>query len=159
MQKIITFLWFDQQAEEAAKFYCSVFKNSKILSVSHYGAGAPMPAGTVLTVAFQINGHEFTALNGGPQYHFTEAVSLAVMCDSQEEIDHYWQALTANGGEPGPCGWLKDKYGLSWQVVPSKLEKLLTDPNPAKSSAVMQAMMPMQKLDIATLQRAHDSVG
>jgi predicted 3-demethylubiquinone-9 3-methyltransferase (glyoxalase superfamily) len=149
MQKITPFLWFDTQAEEAAAFYTSVFKNAKILSTIYYPEGSPMPAGTVLTVQFELEGIQFTALNGGPEYKFTEAVSFAIDCQTQEEVDELWGKLTADGGEEGSCGWLKDKYGVSWQVVPSGLDQLLSDSE--KGPKVMQVMMPMKKLDIKTL--------
>ncbi|MGH8540309.1 MAG: VOC family protein [Stenotrophobium sp.] len=153
-QKITPLLWFDTQAEEAAKFYTSVFKNSKIVSVSHYGDGMPMPKGTVLTVAFEIEGQKFTALNAGPQFKFTEAVSFVVDCETQAEVDYYWDKLTADGGKPWQCGWLKDKYGLSWQIVPAILPKLASG-DPARSGRVMQAMMQMVKLDIKKLEEAY----
>jgi predicted 3-demethylubiquinone-9 3-methyltransferase (glyoxalase superfamily) len=149
MQKISPFLWFDDQAEEAAKFYVSVFKNSKMGAVSRYGDGMPLPKGTVMTAAFEIHGQKFTALNGGPQFKFTEAVSFVVNCDTQNEIDDYWEKLTAGGGKEVQCGWLKDKYGLSWQIVPTALPELAK-----KSPKVMQALMHMKKLDIAALQKA-----
>jgi predicted 3-demethylubiquinone-9 3-methyltransferase (glyoxalase superfamily) len=154
-QTIKTFLWFNGNAEAAANHYVSIFKNSKITAISRYGEGAPMPKGTVLTVAFELDGQEFLALNGGPQHKFTEAISLLVQCESQEEVDAYWSKLTAGGGQEGPCGWLKDKFGLSWQVVPSRLGQLMTDQDAAKSTRVMQAMMQMKKLDIAGLERAY----
>ena len=153
-QKITTFLWFDDNAEEAMKHYVSIFKNSKILSVTRYGEAGPGPAGTVLVGSFQIEGQEFTALNGGPQYKFTEAISLVVNCDSQKEVDDLWTKLS-EGGAPGQCGWLKDKFGLSWQIVPRVLIELLQDKDPVKSQRVMQAMMQMTKIDIAGAQRAH----
>lgn len=156
MRKIVPCLWFDTNAEEAVNFYTSIFKDSKIISVSRYGKGAPMPEGTVLTIIFQMNGQEFMALNGGPEFQFTEAISLFVDCDSQQEVDEYWSKLTANGGEESQCGWLKDKYGLSWQIVPNELGKLLSDPDPAKSQRVMQAMLQMKKIDVAELERAYD---
>jgi predicted 3-demethylubiquinone-9 3-methyltransferase (glyoxalase superfamily) len=152
-QKITTFLWFDNNAEEAMKHYVSIFKNSKILSVTRNGKAGPGPAGTVLVGSFRIEGQEFTALNGGPQFKFTEAISLVVNCDSQKEVDYFWTKLSA-GGAPGQCGWLKDKFGLSWQIVPRVMIKLLQDKNPAKSQRAMQAMMQMTKIDIAELQRA-----
>jgi predicted 3-demethylubiquinone-9 3-methyltransferase (glyoxalase superfamily) len=159
MQKITPFFWFDSQAEEAANFYVSVFKNSKILNVSRYDAAsakaAGRPAGSVLTVAFSLDGHTFNALNGGPIFKFTEAVSFAVSCETQDEIDYYWDKLSA-GGEEQPCGWLKDKFGLSWQVVPSALGKLLSDPDPKKSQRVMEALLRMKKLDLKALERAYD---
>lgn len=156
MQKITPCLWFDTQAEEAANFYVSVFKNSKILDVSRYGEGGPMPAGTVLVVNFELDGVRMQALNGGPAFAFTEAISLSVDVPTQDEVDSLWDTLTADGGQEGQCGWLKDKYGVSWQIVPSVMAGLLADPDPAKAAATMQAMMPMRKLDIAALQAAHD---
>jgi predicted 3-demethylubiquinone-9 3-methyltransferase (glyoxalase superfamily) len=150
-----TCLWFDGQAEEAAHYYVSVFKNSRIGRVSHYTEGAMQPAGTVLTVEFTVNGHKFVALNGGPQFKFTEAISFQMFCQNQEEIDYYWTKLTEGGGEPGPCGWLKDRYGLSWQVVPERLDDMISDPDTAKSSRTMQALMSMGKLDIAALEKAY----
>ena len=149
MQKITPFLWFDSQAEEAAKFYVSVFKHSKMGGVSRYGDGMPLPKGTVMTAAFEIEGQSFVALNGGPQFKFTEAVSFVVNCDTQKDIDYYWDKLTAGGGKEVQCGWLKDKYGLSWQIVPAALPELVR-----KSGRVMEALMHMKKLDIAALQRA-----
>jgi predicted 3-demethylubiquinone-9 3-methyltransferase (glyoxalase superfamily) len=147
--KITPFLWFDSQAEEAAKFYVSVFKDSKMGQVSRYGEGMPLPKGTVMTAAFEIEGQPFIALNGGPQFKFTEAVSFVVNCDTQKEIDHYWDKLTSGGGNEVQCGWLKDKFGLSWQIVPSALPELVK-----KSDKVMEALLHMKKLDIAALQRA-----
>jgi len=154
MQKITTFLWFDRQAEEAARFYVSVFTNSRIVKTVRYGAAGPGPTGSVMTVAFELNGVPFTALNGGPLFHFSEAISFVVNCQSQPEVDALWQKLSA-GGEPGRCGWLKDKYGLSWQVVPTVLPVLLSDPDAAKAQRTMQAMLNRDKLDIAGLERAH----
>jgi predicted 3-demethylubiquinone-9 3-methyltransferase (glyoxalase superfamily) len=154
--KITPFLWFNNNAEEAVNFYTSIFKNSKILDMSRYGEGAPMPAGTVMSATFELEGQQFMALNGGPEYRFTEAISLYVDCKTQAEVDELWAKLTADGGEEGPCGWLKDKFGLSWQIIPSALGELLGDPNPAKSQSVMQAMFQMKKLDIAKLQQARD---
>lgn len=153
-QKITPNLWFDDQAEAAAKFYVSVFPNSEILNVTHYTDAGPKPAGTVLTVTFRLDGEEFTALNGGPEFTFDEAVSFMIDCESQAEVDYYWDKLTADGGEPGPCGWLKDKYGLSWQVVPRRLMELTQDDDPARANRVMQAMFKMSKLDVAALERA-----
>ena len=159
-QRITPCLWFDRQADDAAKFYTSIFKNSRIGAISRYGeAGREihgMPAGTVLTVAFELDGHSFTALNGGPQFTFNEAISLQVNCDTQQEIDHYWNRLS-EGGDPRSqqCGWLKDQFGLSWQVVPTVLPRLMTDPDPKKSERVMTALLQMKKLDIAALERAH----
>lgn len=160
MQKITPFLWFENQAEEAANFYVSVFSgvkgtnaDAKVLSVSRFGEGAPGPAGTVMTAAFQIHGQEFTALNGGPQFNFTEAISFAVSCETQEEVDYLWEKLT-EGGEESQCGWLKDKYGLSWQIVPSILGELLQNEDPEKAQNVMKAMLQMHKMDIKTLKQA-----
>jgi predicted 3-demethylubiquinone-9 3-methyltransferase (glyoxalase superfamily) len=155
MQKITTFLWFDNQAEEAMNFYCSIFKDSKILSVSRYGEAGPGPKGQVMTGTFQLNGQEFMALNGGPEFNFTEAISLFVNCETQQEVDELWKKLSA-GGEEGPCGWLKDKYGLSWQIVPSLLGKLLGDKDAAKAQRVMQAMLKMKKIDPRILQQAYE---
>ena len=155
MQKITTFLWFDQQAEEAMNLYVSLFKNSKVLSVSRYPEGGPMPAGTLMTATCQLDGQEFMALNGGPEFKFTEAVSLFVTCETQAEVDHFWDHLS-EGGEKSRCGWLKDRFGLSWQIVPTALGELMGDPNPRKAQNVMQAMLQMDKLDIAALQAAHD---
>ncbi|MFJ4686873.1 VOC family protein [Streptomyces sp. NPDC091377] len=151
----ITCLWFDGQAEEAARHYVSIFKNSGIGGITHYGEGAPQPAGSVLTVDFTANGHKFVALNGGPQFTFTEAVSFQILCDDQAEVDHYWDKLTENGGEPGPCGWLKDRFGLSWQVVPARLTAMISDPDPQKAARTTAAMMAMGKLDIAALEKAY----
>ena len=153
MQKITTFLWFDHQAEEAASFYTSLFKNSRIVSVSRYGEGAPMPKGTAMSVTFELAGQEYMALNGGPLFKFTEAISLFVKCDTQQEIDHFWEKLS-EGGQKSRCGWLKDKYGLSWQIVPVVLGQLMSSKDPEKSKRVMQALMKMDKLDIQGLQQA-----
>ncbi len=155
MQKITPFLWFDTQAEEAAKFYTSIFKNSTIEKVARYPEGGPAPAGAVMTVAFKINGQDFLALNGGPRFNFTEAISFVVSCETQEEIDHYWDNLL-KGGTPQACGWLKDKYGLSWQIVPSILSKLFTSSDPEKSKRAMEAMMKMVKFDIKALEEAYE---
>ena len=155
MPKITPMLWFDNQAEEAARFYVSIFPNSKIGAIARYGDGGPGPKGSVMTVAFQLDGQDFTALNGGPQFKFTEALSLVIACKTQKEIDDYWAKLS-KGGEEGPCGWLKDRYGLSWQVTPAIIPELLTDADPAKSNRVMQAVMTMKKLDIETLKRAYE---
>lgn len=155
MPKISPFLWFDTQAEEAANFYTSIFKNSKIVKISRYGEGAPRPKGSVMTVAFTLDGQEFTALNGGPLFKFTEAISFIVNCKTQEEVDHYWAKLLA-GGEESRCGWLKDKYGLSWQIIPTVLGEMLSDPNPQKAKRVMEAMLAMKKIDIAGLKKAYD---
>jgi predicted 3-demethylubiquinone-9 3-methyltransferase (glyoxalase superfamily) len=150
-----TCLWFDDQAEEAAHYYVSVFKNSGIGDVTHYTEGAPRPAGTVMTVDFTANGQKFVALNGGPEFKFNEAISFQILCASQEEIDYYWTKLTEGGGEPGPCGWLKDKYGVSWQVVPGRLLELVSDPDPEKAARATKAMLSMGKLDIAALEKAY----
>lgn len=157
MQKISPFLWFNDQAEEAANFYVSIFKNSAILGVSRYGEGAPHPAGSAMSVTFVLDGLECTALNGGPLFTFTEAISLFVTAETQDEVDDLWEKLTSGGGAPSQCGWLKDKYGLSWQIVPPVLFELLGDPDPEKSGRVMQAMLGMSKLDIAGLRAAYDS--
>ena len=149
--KITTFLWYDTNAEEAAKHYTSIFENSKIGQVARYGEGGPGPKGSVMTVQFTLDGVEFTALNGGPQFKFTEAVSLVVHCETQKEVDHFWSKLSA-GCEEGPCGWLKDRVGLSWQIVPNALPRLLADPK--KAERVMGAVMQMKKLDIARLEEA-----
>jgi predicted 3-demethylubiquinone-9 3-methyltransferase (glyoxalase superfamily) len=154
-QKIVTYLWFDRQAEEAAQFYTSIFKHSKIVGVQRYGDGAPMPKGTAMVVNFQLEGQDFIALNGGPHFKFTEAISLLVNCESQKEVDDLWSKLTADGGAESMCGWLKDKYGLSWQIIPTVLMELLQDRNPKKARAAMQAMLQMKKIDVAELQRAH----
>jgi predicted 3-demethylubiquinone-9 3-methyltransferase (glyoxalase superfamily) len=153
MPKISPFLWFDNQAEEAMAFYTSIFKNSKIGNVSRYGDAGPGPKGSVMVASFELDGMPFTALNGGPMFKFTEAVSFYVDCDSQEEVDYYWDKLSA-GGSPSQCGWLKDKFGLSWQIIPSALPKLLGDPDRAKANRVMQAMLQMRKIDVAALQKA-----
>lgn len=157
MPRISPFLWFDTQAEQAAQFYVSVFPNSKITDVTHYGEAGPRETGMVLTVAFELDGQPVTALNGGPEFTFSEAISLWIDCADQNEVDYYWDALIADGGQPNVCGWLKDKFGLSWQVVPREFPALLSDPDPARSQAAMKAMMGMQKLDIAALRAAADS--
>jgi len=158
MQKITPFLWFDDRAEEAASFYTSIFKNSKIVNIARYGdAGAQVtgrPKGTVMTVAFQLEGEEFVALNGGPQFKFTEAISFVVNCQTQHEVDEYWKKLS-DGGREVQCGWLKDKYGLSWQIVPTILSEMLNDPDPKKSERVMKAMLQMKKIDIKGLKQAY----
>jgi predicted 3-demethylubiquinone-9 3-methyltransferase (glyoxalase superfamily) len=161
MQKITPCLWFDNQAEEAAKFYVSVFKDAKILNTSYYEGKevekvSGMKEGTVLTVLFELNGEKIMALNGGPIFHFSEAVSLMIDCKDQEEVDYFWSKLTADGGEESQCGWLKDKFGFSWQVVPSVMDKLMKSDNPKKSEAAMNAMLKMKKLDINALQEAYD---
>ena len=153
MQKITPFLWFDNQAEEAMNHYTSIFKNAKVGNVSRYGEAGPGPAGSVLTASFELDGLQFTALNGGPHFKFTEAISLYVNCETQEEVDYYWEKL-CEGGQPSRCGWLKDKFGLSWQIVPSALPRLLSDPNHDKANRVMQAMLQMKKIDVAKLEQA-----
>ncbi|EGX56248.1 DNA-binding protein [Streptomyces zinciresistens K42] len=150
-----TCLWFDGQAEEAAHFYVSVFEDSGIGAVARYPEGAMQPAGGVMTVEFTLNGQRFLGLNGGPEFKFTEATSFMVFCENQEEIDHYWARLTEQGGEPGPCGWLKDRFGVSWQVVPARLQAMVTDPDPAAAARVTKAFMAMGKFDIAALEKAH----
>ncbi len=152
-QKITPFLWFDSNAEEAMNFYVSVFKNAEVLSVSRYGEAGPGPEGSVMVASFRLDGQEFLALNGGPQFTFTEAVSFLIDCQSQEEVDYFWDRLS-EGGEAGPCGWLKDRFGLSWQIVPAVLEELLTDPDPVRAQNAMKAMLQMGKLDIEGLKRA-----
>jgi predicted 3-demethylubiquinone-9 3-methyltransferase (glyoxalase superfamily) len=146
-------LWFDTEGEEAATFYTSVFPNSRILHVARYGEAGPRPAGTVMTVSFELDGQKFLALNGGPEFTFSEAISFQVHCESQEEIDAYWSKLS-EGGEEGPCGWLKDRFGLSWQIVPTRLEELLGDPDPERAQRAMKAMLAMRKIEIAELERA-----
>ena len=155
MQKITPFLWFDDKAEEAMNFYVSIFKNSKRGRISRYGEAGPGPKGTVMVATFQLEGQDFMALNGGPHFKFTEAISLVVNCESQDEVDAFWEKLS-EGGSKGQCGWLKDKYGLSWQVVPTALGKLMSDPDPEKSKRVMTAMLKMTKMDIQGLQQAYD---
>ncbi|MGW7524328.1 VOC family protein [Streptomyces sp. NPDC054783] len=150
----VTCLWFDGQAEEAAQYYVSVFKNSSIGRVGRYTEAGPGPAGSVLVVEFTANGQKFVALNGGPQFKFNEAISFQIMCSEQEEIDHYWAKLTEDGGEGGPCGWLKDKYGVSWQVVYDRMPDLLGDPDQEKATRTMKAMLAMGKLDVAALEKA-----
>jgi len=160
MQRITPFLWFDDQAEAAANFYVSVFKNSKITGTSHYTGEEPSgQKGSVMTVSFELDGQEFVALNGGPRFKFTEAVSFVVNCETQEEIDYYWESLTADGGEEVQCGWLADKFGLSWQVVPTKIREWMEDKDPARTQRVMHAVMQMKKLDMAAMQRAYDGKG
>jgi predicted 3-demethylubiquinone-9 3-methyltransferase (glyoxalase superfamily) len=156
MAKITPWLWFDTEAEDAATFYASVFKNSKILSVDRYGDVGPGEPGSVMTVAFELNGQEFVGLNGGPAFDFNESVSFMVSCDSQDEVDHYWNRLCEGGGQESQCGWLKDKYGVSWQIVPTELHELLGDPDPQRAQRAMQAMLTMSKIDIAVMRQAAD---
>lgn len=155
MQKITPFLWFDNNAEEAMNFYVSIFKDSRVLSLSRYGDAGPGPAGTVMVGTFQLHGQDFIALNGGPQFKFTEAISFSIDCETQEEVDYYWEKLT-EGGEESMCGWLKDKFGLSWQVIPKALGQMMGDKDPAKARRVMNAMLQMRKIDIKTLKQAYD---
>jgi predicted 3-demethylubiquinone-9 3-methyltransferase (glyoxalase superfamily) len=154
MQKIVPNLWFDTEAEEAANFYTSIFKASRIVNVSRYGEAGPRPAGMVLTVTFQLEGQEFTGLNGGPEFKFNEAISLLVNCESQEEVDELWDKLSA-GGEKGPCGWLKDKFGVSWQIIPTVLPEMLQDEDSDRANRVMKAMLQMSKIDIGALEKAY----
>jgi predicted 3-demethylubiquinone-9 3-methyltransferase (glyoxalase superfamily) len=156
-KKITPFLWFDNQAEEAMNFYLSVFKNSKAGSISRYGSGGPGPAGSVMSATFNLEGQEFMALNAGPVFQFTPAISFFVDCKDQKEVDYYWNKLTADGGQPSQCGWLTDKFGLSWQVVPKALGQMLGDKDPAKAQRVMAAMMQMRKIDAAELERAYNN--
>lgn len=156
MDAIVPNLWFDGQAEQAAAFYCSVFPDSRVAGVSRYPENGPGEAGTVMTVDLVLRGQRFTAINGGPQFRFSEAVSFAVSCADQAEVDHYWDAL-GEGGEHGPCGWLKDRYGLSWQVVPAGMEELFSDPDRGRAERAMQAMLGMGKLDVAALRAAADA--
>ena len=153
MKNLVTCLWFDTEAEDAAKFYTSIFPKSKLGKITHYGSAGPRPEGTVMTVGFELMGQEFVGLNGGPEFTFNQAISLQVMCDDQEEVDRYWEQLSA-GGEEGPCGWLTDKFGVPWQVVPTALPRLLEDPDREKSQRVMSAMMTMKKIQIDELERA-----
>jgi len=155
MQKITPFLWFDHQAEEAMNFYISIFKNSKVVSIARYGDAGPGPKGSVMTAAFQLDGQDFVALNGGPQFTFSPAISFVVNCKTQEEVDEFWEKLS-DGGKENQCGWLDDKFGVSWQIVPSVLGQLLSDADPVKSGRVMQAMLQMTKIDIAGLKRAFE---
>jgi predicted 3-demethylubiquinone-9 3-methyltransferase (glyoxalase superfamily) len=153
MKPITPCLWFDTEGEEAAEFYTSVFPNSKIVSILRFGSAGPRPEGTVMTVSFELNGQPFTALNGGPDFTFNEAVSFEVLCENQEEVDSYWETLS-EGGEEGVCGWLKDKFGVSWQIVPSRLYELIQDPDAEKAQRAMEAMLGMKKIEIEGLERA-----
>ena len=155
-QKITTFLWYDDQAEEAARFYTSLFKNSKITNIARYSEAGPGKFGSVMTVVFELDGQKFIALNGGPEFKFTEAISLMVECEDQQEVDQLWHKLTADGGREQSCGWLKDKYGLSWQIIPRGFLEFVTDQDPEKSSRAMQAMFNMQKLDLEAVRRAYE---
>jgi len=156
LTKITPCLWFDTEGEAAATFYTGIFENSRITSVTHFGSAGPRPEGMVLTVEFELAGQPFTALNGGPEFTFNEALSLQVSCASQEEVDHFWDKL-GEGGEPGPCGWLKDKFGVSWQINPTRLTELITDPDPERAQRAMKAMLGMGKIDIAEVERAADA--
>jgi predicted 3-demethylubiquinone-9 3-methyltransferase (glyoxalase superfamily) len=156
-QKITPSLWFDTEAEEAASFYVSVFESSRIVNVARYTEAGPRPAGTVMTVEFELDGQRFVAINGGPQFTFDEAVSFQIGCETQDDVDHYWDRLS-EGGKEGPCGWLKDRYGLSWQVVPTGMAELFDDPDPRRAERAMKAMLGMSKLDVAALRRAADGV-
>jgi predicted 3-demethylubiquinone-9 3-methyltransferase (glyoxalase superfamily) len=158
MDRITPCLWFDTEAEEAAAFYTSVFPNSRIVHVSHYGSAGPRPEGMVMEVEFELDGRSVLALNGGPDFRFTEAISLQADCKDQAEVDRLWETLS-EGGEEGPCGWLKDRYGLSWQIVPSRMYELIADPDPERAQRAVAAMLQMGKLDIAELERAADGVG
>ncbi|WP_255947105.1 VOC family protein [Streptomyces odontomachi] len=156
MPRITPNLWFDTQGKEAAEFYCSIFPNSKITNVLYYGEVGPRPAGTVLTVDFELDGQPYTAINGGPEFTFDEAVSLLINCADQDEVDYYWSRLLADGGQESQCGWLKDKYGMSWQVVPEQLGEVLSDPDPERAQRAMKAMFGMRKIDVAALRAAAD---
>ena len=155
MQNLVTCLWFDTEGEAAARFYTSVFPNAKLGKITHYGSGGPRAEGTVMTVGFEVMGQEFVALNGGPNYTFDEAISFQVLCENQDEVDRYWTKLS-DGDEEGPCGWLKDRFGVSWQVVPTALPRLLQDPDAGRAQRVMAAMMQMRKIEIGELERAAD---
>ena len=157
MPKITPWLWFDTEAEEAASFYTSIFSNSRVLEVTRYGKAGPRPEGMVLTVRFELDGQEFVALNGGPEFKFNEAISFQVTCRTQDEVDEFWSRLS-EGGEEGPCGWLKDRYGVSWQIVPTRLMELINDPDPERSERAMRAMLQMKKIDVATLEQAVQEV-
>jgi len=156
VQKITPFLWYDDKAEDAMHFYVGIFKNSKVIGVSRYGDAGPGPKGTVMTAEFELDGQRFTALNGGPHFKFNESVSFVVHCDTQQEIDYFWEKLSAGGGKTSQCGWLKDKYGLSWQVAPSFLDDMVKDTDPTKADRVIKALLPMTKLDVAALRAAYE---
>jgi predicted 3-demethylubiquinone-9 3-methyltransferase (glyoxalase superfamily) len=158
MSSITPWLWFDTEGEEAAEFYASVFPNSKIGDITRYGPGGMRPEGEVMTVSFELDGQPFVALNGGPEFKFTEAVSFQVLCETQDEVDAYWEKLTADGGEESVCGWLKDRYGLSWQIIPKALYRLISDPDPERARRATEAMLQMRKIEIAELERAADGV-
>ena len=153
-QKITPNLWFDTEAEEAAEFYCSIFPNSRIVGVSHYNDAVPSKSGMVVTVEWELNGQRFTGINGGPQFKFDEAVSFSISCDDQDEVDYYWERLTDGGGEEGPCGWLKDRFGLSWQVIPKGMDEFVGNADSEKSQRAMKAMLGMRKIDVEELRRA-----
>ena len=157
MPAMTTCLWFDTQAEEAANYYAGIFPNSRVTAVDHYGEGGPRPAGTVITASFELDGRPFLALNGGPEFTFDEAVSIQVHCKGQEEVDYYWNALTADGGEESMCGWLKDRFGFSWQIVPDRLTELLKDPDPGRAQRAMGAMLQMRRIVVADLEAAADA--
>jgi len=157
-QKIVPNLWFDKEAEEAAEFYTSIFKKSRIVGGTRYPEGSPGPTGEVMTVEWELDGQRFVGINGGPEFKFSEAISLQIDCEDQEEVDYYWDRLTADGGEESVCGWLKDKYGLSWQVVPAGMDELFSDSDPERAKRAMEAMLKMRKLDIAALRSAADGV-
>jgi predicted 3-demethylubiquinone-9 3-methyltransferase (glyoxalase superfamily) len=153
MPKVTPWMWFDTQAEEAATFYTSVFENSRVLEITRYGKAGPRPEGMVMTVSFELDGHQFVALNGGPEFTFNEAISFQVSCETQDEVDHFWRSL-AEGGEEGACGWVKDRYGVWWQIVPTRLIELVNDADPERSEQVVRAMLQMKKIDVAALERA-----
>ena len=157
-QRITTNLWFDGQAEEAAEFYCSIFDNSRVVSKAHYTESSPGETGTVMVVEWELDGQRFVGINGGPQFTFSEAISLQINCETQEEIDYYWEKLLSDGGEEGPCGWLKDRYGLSWQVTPTGMDELFSDPDQSRADRAMKAMLQMRKIDVAALREAADGV-
>src|SRR5829696_5904912 len=157
-QRITTNLWFDTEAEEAAEFYTSIFANSRIVHTARYTEAGPREAGMVMVVEFELDGQRFVGINGGPQFPFTEAVSLQINCEDQDEVDTFWERLTEGGGEEGPCGWLKDRFGLSWQVVPKGMDELFADPEPERAKCAMEAMLKMRKLDVEALRRAADGV-